>query len=126
MVMQIGSSLASVSAPSTGTRPPEQREAFRQLAQALKAGDLDSAKQAYAGVVRNAPDGATWNPASPFAQLGKALAGGDVAAAQSAFAAMVKGQVQHHERETPVTPPVTPPTTSSTGGTAGGLLSVTA
>ena len=125
MVMQISSSTPSaVLAPST--RSPEQREAFKALAQTLGAGDLAGARQAYAAVVRNAPDGASWNSQSPFAQLGRQLVAGDVPAARSTFAEMIKGQVHRHDRSAPVVPPATPPTGSSTGGTAGGLLNVVA
>ena len=125
MVMQISSSTPSP-ALATSTRSPEQRDAIKTFAQTLKSGDLDGAKQAYAAIVRNAPDGATWNSQSPFAQLGRQLVAGDVSGAQSTFAEMIKGQIQHHDRSAPVDPPVTPPTGSSTGGTAGGLLNVVA
>src|SRR5205085_1354305 len=83
MVMPISNSLSSTAAAPLGTKPPEQVHAFRQLGQALRAGDIDAAKQAYASVVRNAPEGASWNPDGPFAQLGKALADGDVDTAKS-------------------------------------------
>jgi len=129
MVMQISTSTPSAVPGSVSGQAPEHA-AFRQLAQALKAGDIDSAKEAYASMVRNAPDGATWNPDSPFAELGRKLLAGDVEGAKSVLTSMVKDRIQHHERDAPVTPPVMPPvtapTTSSTGGTAGGLLSVTA
>jgi TolA-binding protein len=121
MVMQISSSTLSP-ALATPTRSPAQRDAFKALAQTLKSGDLDGAKQAYAAIVRNAPDGATWNSQSPFAQLGRQLVAGDMTGAQSTFTDMVNGQIQHRDRGAPVVPPVTPPTGSSTGGTAGRLL----
>jgi len=124
MVMPISNSLSSTAAAPLGTKPPEQVHAFRQLGQALRAGDVDAAKQAYASVVRNAPEGASWNPDGPFAQLGKALADGDVDTAKSVFATMVKEHLPHRDHQAPA--PVTTPSGSSTGGTAGGLLSVTA
>ena len=128
MGMSINSSLSSASAAASSgvvSGPPSRREAFAQLAQSLKAGDLDSAKQAYATLIRAAPEGATWNPDAPYAELGRALAGGDVAAAKTAFVDMLKAQVNRHDGIAP-TPPVVAPTASSTGGTAGGLLSVSA
>ena len=85
-----------------------ERQAFRDLGKSLKAGDLDGAKQAYASMVKNAPDGATWKSDSAFAQLGKALNSGDVSAAQDAFKSMVKGHVNG-----PVSQPVVPPSTST-------------
>jgi len=128
MGMTINSSLSSASAAASSggvSGPPPRREAFAQLAQSLKAGDLDGAKQAYASLVRGAPDGATWNPNAPYAELGRALASGDVDAAKTAFVDMMKAQVNRHDGIAP-TPPVVAPTASSTGGTAGGLLNVTA
>ncbi|HUG24127.1 hypothetical protein [Piscinibacter sp.] len=128
MGMTINNSLSSASAATSSGGvggPPPRREAFAQLAQSLKAGDLDGAKQAYATLVRAAPEGATWNPDAPYAELGRALVGGDVAAAKTAFADMMKAQVNRHDGITP-TPPVVAPTASSSGGTAGGLLNVTA
>lgn len=89
--MQISNSTSFAAASATAARPQqEQRSDFKNLRQALRAGDLDAAKKAYGAIVRNAPDGATWKPGSPFAQVGKALATGDMAAAKSAYAAMVK------------------------------------
>jgi hypothetical protein len=125
MVMQICSSTPSPVAAAS-TRSPEQREAFKALAQTLGSGDLDGATKAYTAVVRNAPAGATWNSQSAFAQLGRQLVAGDVSGARSTFAEMIKGQMEHHDRSAPVVPPATTTTGSSTGGTAGGLLNVVA
>jgi len=127
MGMPISSSVSSASAtqpPGVGGHPG-RREAFADLAQSLKSGDLDSAKQAYATLIRGAPESATWNPNAPFAEIGRALVSGDIAAARTAFVDMVKGRVNHHDGTAPV-PPVVAPAPSSTGGTAGGVLNVTA
>jgi len=91
--------IASVqSKPSTGVvaAPSPERQAFGDLAKSLRSGDVDGAKQAYASLVRNAPEGATWPKGSDFADLGKALVQGDLDAARTAFASMVKGKFEQH------------------------------
>ncbi len=114
------SAVRPVTSPPTRV-PTAEGQAFRSLAQSLRAGDVDAAKTAYADVIKNAPEGATLERGSPFAQIGKALHQGDVGAAKVAFADMVKaakGQLP------PVVtlPPMPVPATSSTGGIAGGTL----
>lgn len=97
---------------SGASRPPisPERQAFRDLAKSLRAGDLDGAKQAYVSMIRNAPEGATWNPNSGFAAVGKALMSGDMAAAKDAFAAAVKLRTDGVVSETdPTTPPILVP-----------------
>lgn len=79
-----GRSAAPVPAPQPGTGTPAQREAVKQLAKAFKSDDLAQAREAFAGLVKAAPDGATWNPDSAFASLGRALAAGDLPAAKEA------------------------------------------
>lgn len=129
MSMSIGG--ASASTAATQACAPERGQrlgAMKQLSQALEQGDVGAAKQAYVSLVRNAPEGATWDPSSHFAELGKALRGGDVPGAQAAFA----GMVQNVRDQLPGTPPpqntlpVPPVAISSTGGAAGGTLNVTA
>jgi hypothetical protein len=108
-------SMAALSASSTPVMP--ERAAFHQLAKSLRSGDLDAAKQAYASVIKNAPEGATWNGNSQFAQIGRDLIAGDVGAAQSSFRSMVKSNL------TPATdtPPTdgTPISTVPAGGVSG-------
>lgn len=118
----VSASQLSPAAPTPGKYP--EAAAFRQLNTALKQGDLDGAKQAYASIVKNAPDGATWNPDGPFASLGRSLRAGDVQGAQAAMQQMVQNARDRREGGTdPVPAPVT---ASSTGGIAGSTLSVSA
>jgi hypothetical protein len=60
-----------------------QARNVHDLNKALRSGDLEGAKAAYANIVKDAPEGATWNPDSAFAQLGKALATGNLGAAKA-------------------------------------------
>lgn len=119
----ISTTLPSVERSLPGT--PAGRQAVKDLAVSLHSGDLETAKKAYVQIVKNAPDGATWNPESAFAELGRALKAGDLAAAKEA----AKGAWQDFR---PAPPPVTPgvpapaPAPSTTGGTAGTLLNVVA
>jgi hypothetical protein len=85
-------SIASAPLTTVSATPSAERTQFAELAKSLRSGDLDAAKQAYANVVRNAPEGKTWPTGSPFADLGKALVRGDVDAARTAFASMCKGK----------------------------------
>ncbi len=86
---------SSTSSQVNGTSAwQQQRQNFSQLAQALKAGDLGAAQQAFASLTANAP--ATPDANSPFAKLGQALQSGDVNAAQQAFSALRAGHGHHH------------------------------
>lgn len=89
MSISISGATTSPVFPSDSTASPS-RQAFKQLGQALKSGDLGAAKTAYASVVKNAPEGATWNPGSAFAQVGKSLGAGDLEGAKSAFKAALQ------------------------------------
>lgn len=114
--------------------PTAEGQAFKALAQSLRAGDVDAAKSAYADVIRNAPEGASLERGSPFVEVGKALHQGDVAAAKSAFVDMVKThKAALPPSGTPVaapplasprqgSPAILVPSTSSTGGIAGATL----
>lgn len=105
--------------------PAAAREGTKQLAQALRAGDLPAAREAYVGLAQQAPEGTTLQPGSPFAQLGKALAQGDIDAAKTAFGELLRGAVGRTPPQPPSTGPIRPePSTSSTGGMAGGTLNV--
>ncbi len=123
-----GRSAPLTPAPGNGNAR-QQAATLQQLSSALKQGDMDAAKQAYVEMARNAPEGKTWSPDSPFATLGKALRAGDVGAAQAAVHDMVHNATGRSPGVVP--PPSTLPVppvvcTSSTGGVAGGTLSVQA
>ena len=132
MSMSIGSSLTSAQIAATPPTPvnPALKEAWQGLTKALKADDLDAARQSYAALIKNAPEGATFTKGSPFAQMGKALVTGDMAAAKTAFATMVRSRLDSTTTTTPPTqdPPATTNSvvTSSTGGSAGTVLNVSA
>jgi DNA-binding FadR family transcriptional regulator len=115
-----------VPAPGTGAANP-QATYFRQMTSALRNGDLDTARQAYASLVKNAPEGKTWDKDSDFAALGRALKSGDVDAAKQAITQMVRdARGGAHDGEPGTMPVPAPVNTSSTGGVAGGTLSVQA
>jgi hypothetical protein len=128
MSISIGGAPASA-AIAAGTDRGQRLATLKEMSQALSEGDLGGAKQAYATMLRNAPESASWNPDSAFAHLGKALRAGDVAAAQTAFTEMVQGARNRSPGTVPPpasTIPVPPVATSSTGGVAGATLNVQA
>ncbi|MBV8603490.1 MAG: hypothetical protein JO224_02275 [Pelomonas sp.] len=86
MDMQISSSTNTQS--TDGTTWQQTREDFKDLADALKSGNLDAAKQAYADLSKNVPAAALNNPNSPLAKIGQALDSGDISGAQSAMKSM--------------------------------------
>lgn len=90
-------------ATSLGRSHP-MREAMRDLRQSLKASDLDGARQAYASILKAAPEGARFPRGTEFASLGRALATGDMTAAQQAFENMLRGGVDRIPA--PPVPPV--------------------
>lgn len=104
---------------------PVSRQALKDLGAALRSEDLDGARQAYVQVIRNAPEGATWNPDGAFAEVGRALKAGNIEAAREAAKA---GLQALRPDAAPVNPGVPGPATavSTTGGTAGTLLNVVA
>ena len=106
--------------------PSPERQAFGALAKSLRRGDVDGANEAYANLVRNAPEGATWPKGSHFADLGMALVKGDMDAARTAFASMVKDKVGTLPpvKGGPIVAPS--PVPSTTGGDAGSLINVVA
>ena len=81
-------SSGGVASSATSAVWQQRQQNLQALSKALQAGDLDSAKTAYASLTKNAPSGATANPGSPLAQLGQALQSGDLASAQQAFSQM--------------------------------------
>jgi TolA-binding protein len=121
MSISSASGASSIAAPRGATQSPE-RQAFGQLTKAIKAGDLEGAKTAFESMVKNAPDGASWNPDSAFAQLGKAIQSGNVDAAKSAYMSMVKSRGERPPVET--ANPIAADTASSSG--AGSLVNLTA
>ena len=122
MSLMVTHSLSASALQPQAAKSPE-RQAFVDLAKSLRAGDLSAARDAYADVIRNAPEGARFKPGSPFAEVGKALLKGDVSAAQEAFQTMLRGAIGKGGGTAPQ-PSV--PVASSTGGTAGGLLNAVA
>ncbi|MCE1204329.1 MAG: hypothetical protein LWW79_06950 [Holophagaceae bacterium] len=97
----------------------QMKALFDQLGQALQAGDLAGAQEAFANLQSRAPgdgpgrrEGRGGRGQGPFAALATALQNGDLTAAQDAF-----GQIQqarghhhrHHEEETETGPSSTPP-----------------
>ncbi len=94
----------SVITTSTAPAPPShwaQRKAlFDQLAQALQAGDLQAAQDAFAALRPPAPDaqGNGNPPRGPFAALADALQKGDLVAAQEAFAQITQRREHRHHR----------------------------
>lgn len=119
----IANALPSIDRTLPGT--PASRQALKDLGASLRSGDLDGARQAYVQVIRNAPEGATWNPDSAFAEVGRALKAGNVEAAREAAKA---GLQALRPDASPVNPGVPEPVVapSTTGGTAGTLLNVVA
>jgi len=110
------------------TVPQAVRDDVKALGKALRSDDLASAREAYVDLVKQAPEGSSFQPGSPFAELGKALAKGDVEAAKTSFSAMIQAKLGGATTD-PVKPeaPISlAPTVSSTGGSAGGTLNAVA
>jgi hypothetical protein len=110
----LGARSAASLQPSTASVPLAQREAWSDLRRALRADDLSAAGQAYASIIKNAPEGATFPRGSAFADLGKALIAGDSAAAKEAFRTMQRARL---DGIPPAPLPPTPlPSTNAAGG----------
>jgi hypothetical protein len=125
MTMQIRA--PGVSAPDhTSTTAHDRRAPVRSLAQALKAGDLAAASDAYATLAAKAPKRAERNPDGPFARIGAALAAGDLAAARSAFASVFTSHLPGHREDASTTPAADPNATAPARNGTGGLLDVSA
>jgi hypothetical protein len=118
----IASALPGVERPAPAN--PAGRQALKDLGASLKSGDLDGARQAYAQVVKNAPEGATWNPAGGFAEIGRALRAGDVEAARDAAKTALRDRRPDAAPPPSKADPAAAP--STTGGAAGTLLNVVA
>lgn len=114
--MSLSITRATTSPIMAGDMPVSaSRQAFKQLGQALKAGDVDAAKTAYAAVVKNAPRATAANPDGAFAQVGQALNQGDLAGAQDAFKSVLKNGVDAATQPIKVTN--NPILVTGTGGT---------
>jgi hypothetical protein len=100
----------------------ERRGAVRDLAQALKAGDLGAASDAYATLAAKAPLRAERNPDGPFARIGTALDAGDLAGAREAFASVFTSHLPSRGGDAPLPQQATTPPASGPGG----LLDVSA
>ena len=123
-------SVASTRYPELSSMPSSpERQATKAMAQALRAGDVDAARSAYADMIRLRPEGSTWQADSPFAQLGQALVKGDMDAARAAFANRFTRTVEPLPPSTRVVPPVVATgsaAASATAGAPGSLLNTVA
>ncbi|NWJ41667.1 MAG: hypothetical protein HXX12_11945 [Geothrix sp.] len=105
----------------------QMKALFDQLGQALQAGDLSGARDAFAALQARGPgngpssrEGQGATAQGPFAALATALQKGDLTAAQEAFGQIQQARGHHHHHRgheagstTPVTPPTTPPATAT-------------
>jgi len=85
MDIQVSSSTTQSSQPTSSSQFQQVRSDFKDLAEALKSGNLSAAQSAYADLAKNAPPGALDDPKNPLAKIGQALQQGNLAAAQTAF-----------------------------------------
>ena len=123
MTMQIRAT-GAFSPEHTSATAHERRAAIKDLAQALKAGDLGAASDAYATLAAKAPHRAERNPDGAFAQIGSALAAGDLAGARTAFASIFTGhELPNRGGDAPL--PVQA-TTGPAGSGPGSVLNVSA
>jgi hypothetical protein len=88
------------------TAMADRRAPIRDLAQALKAGDVAKASEAYATLASRAPDRAASNPDGPFARIGTALAAGDISAARAAFTEVFTSHLPGQNGDGPAPAPV--------------------
>lgn len=127
MISTIQPSMMAATSPlGGGAAIPDN---VRQLGKSLRNDDLQGAKQAFADIVRTAPEGASWPKGSAFASLGRALATGDLAAAKQSFAEALRSRLD--VVKTPGEPVVAPlnttgPSPAAAGGLAGGTIHVVA
>jgi len=94
----------SSTTPALQDRWAQRKAHFDQLGQALQAGDLQAAREAFAALRpasgSEAPRGGWDPPRGPFAILADALQKGDLTAAQDAFAQITQRREQpHHDIE---------------------------
>ncbi len=140
-------SLTSASGQTQAQNPMKEiMQDFKQLASALKSGDLSGAQKAYSALQQLLPDQSQGgNPVSTdFAALGKALQSGDLSTAQSAFSQLqndlqsasqsgsansltqaMKGHHHHHHASSSQSSTASSTTTASSG-TTGQIVNVLA
>ena len=128
------SAISSSSTSAIGSSNPwaDFRKSFLTLAQAINAGDLSGAQQAYSALtqLQSSNQGLNPDPNSPFAQalnqIGQSLQDGDISGAQQVLASLqqqAQGAHKHHHHHhggsggNGAGSPVAPPTdgTSSSG-----------
>jgi hypothetical protein len=126
MDMRVNSNAGPTGIRTNGDGAGPRRQQFKDLMSALKSGDLEAAKKAYAAINANATKGAPVRPTDrrdgpgpalppALAQIGEALAKGDLAGAQTAANDMHKPV--HHPRLPPL---IDPETVATTNGKASG------
>jgi len=84
-------SSSSTSSTASTTNWQQKKSDFQSLSQALKSGNLDAAKAAYAQLAKDDPN-AVKNANSPLAQIGSDLQSGNLSGAQQAFSALHNGR----------------------------------
>lgn len=122
------SSTATAPVQSTFTPPAASspvRQGVKDLAKALHAEDLTAAKEAYARIVRTAPEGTKWPHGSPFESLGRALHAGDIGAAKDVMASAFQALRAARQPSMPVQP-MPPQSIAVDPGSPGATLSVVA
>jgi len=113
---------AGVNRLMASSTPNPQIQNAKDLVHAVRTGDVKAAQQAYASIVKTAPEGATWPKDSAFSDLGKALAKGDLDAAKSIVVEAVKAA--RGQGTDPV--PMPAPAPAPAGGAVGSVLNVAA
>jgi len=96
------SGVSNTSQVTANNRMDQSRQTFNALGSALKSGDLEAAKKAYAELQKNTPSqqGNSSNPmAADMETLGKALESGDLTAAQDAYSTIQSKMTQGRPAE---------------------------
>ena len=124
MAMSVNSATSGGSSVSSTSGWQKSQQDFQSLSKALQSGNLDSAKAAYAQLVKDSPASATQDPNSPLSQIGKALQSGSIAAAQKAMSTMKGGHGHHHRAASTTTASSTTPTVSNATTTLGNNVNV--
>ena len=125
MSMQIRS-LRPAAAEHHSQKAAERGTPVRDLAKALKSGDLAAASKAYDTLVAKAPERAACDADGPFAQLGAALSKGDLDAARAAFASIFTSRLPDRNALPPVPAAGDAIANQTTASGPGALLSVSA
>lgn len=96
-------STSSISSTTPIYQPSPQngmQQNFQALAQAVQAGNLSAAQQAYATLTQNMPQAPAKGAADPFQQaissIGGALQSGDISSAQGSLQTLQQGMKSHH------------------------------